>query len=77
LELLAENPEEDCNDKNNVVTTRTLTANCISLAFSHTEEGLDIILVIFACIYSQEHTSIYNCIYTIYTVMHAKGVKKG
>lgn len=37
LDLLAQNPEEDCDDKNKIVATRTLTVKCISLARSHTD----------------------------------------
>jgi hypothetical protein len=43
LKLLIENPEEGCDDEDDVVAPRTLTLKRKSLAFSHAEEGLDIL----------------------------------
>jgi hypothetical protein len=47
---VVENPKEGYDDEDDVVAPRTLTLKLMSLAFSRTEEGLDIIVV-------------YNCMY--------------
>jgi hypothetical protein len=43
MELLVENPQEDCGDEDIVVVPRSLTLKCMSPAFSHVEEGLDML----------------------------------
>jgi hypothetical protein len=43
LKLLVKSSEEGCDDKDNVVASRTLALKCTSLAFSRIEEGLDIL----------------------------------
>jgi hypothetical protein len=45
LELMIENPEEDCDDADDAVAARTVTLKRMSLAFCPIEEGLDIIVV--------------------------------
>jgi hypothetical protein len=69
LEIPVENPEEGCDDKDDVLAPRNLTFKLISLSFSRREEGLDIIVVYNCVIYSQEYASVYNRVYIVYIIM--------
>jgi hypothetical protein len=56
LELMVLNSEEECDDEDHVVANRPLTLKRMSLAFTHIEEALDVVIVHNCmCSYSQEY----------------------